>query len=31
MKAVVETAGDDAYQTFDRREEGWLKTVLDVS
>jgi threonine dehydrogenase-like Zn-dependent dehydrogenase len=21
----------DAYQTFDRREEGWLKTVLDVS
>jgi threonine dehydrogenase-like Zn-dependent dehydrogenase len=21
----------DAYETFDRREEGWLKTVLDVS
>jgi threonine dehydrogenase-like Zn-dependent dehydrogenase len=21
----------DAYQTFDRREEGWLKTVIDVS
>jgi threonine dehydrogenase-like Zn-dependent dehydrogenase len=21
----------EAYETFDRREEGWLKTVLDVS
>jgi Alcohol dehydrogenase GroES-associated len=20
----------DAYRTFDRRESGWLKTVLDV-
>jgi threonine dehydrogenase-like Zn-dependent dehydrogenase len=21
----------EAYRSFDRREEGWLKTVLDVS
>jgi threonine dehydrogenase-like Zn-dependent dehydrogenase len=21
----------EAYETFDRREEGWIKTVLDVS
>jgi threonine dehydrogenase-like Zn-dependent dehydrogenase len=21
----------EAYKTFDRREEGWLKTVLDVA
>ncbi|SEF38018.1 Threonine dehydrogenase [Amycolatopsis pretoriensis] len=25
------TSAIDAYRTFDRREEGWLKTVLDVS
>jgi threonine dehydrogenase-like Zn-dependent dehydrogenase len=24
------TAAVEAYETFDRREEGWLKTVLDV-
>ncbi|MFJ7216145.1 zinc-dependent alcohol dehydrogenase [Amycolatopsis sp. NPDC098790] len=25
------TSAIDAYRTFDRREEGWLKTVLDVA
>jgi threonine dehydrogenase-like Zn-dependent dehydrogenase len=25
------TAAIEAYETFDRREEGWIKTVLDVS
>ncbi|MEU4674045.1 zinc-dependent alcohol dehydrogenase [Amycolatopsis sp. NPDC023774] len=25
------TAAIEAYETFDRREEGWLKTVLDVA
>ena len=25
------TSAIDAYETFDRREEGWLKTVLEVS
>ncbi len=25
------TSAIEAYETFDRREEGWLKTVLDVS
>ncbi|HLU27679.1 MAG TPA: zinc-dependent alcohol dehydrogenase [Glycomyces sp.] len=25
------TAAVEAYETFDRREEGWLKTVLDVA
>jgi threonine dehydrogenase-like Zn-dependent dehydrogenase len=25
------TAAVDAYEAFDRREEGWLKTVLDVA
>jgi threonine dehydrogenase-like Zn-dependent dehydrogenase len=25
------TAAVEAYETFDRREEGWLKTVLEVS
>jgi threonine dehydrogenase-like Zn-dependent dehydrogenase len=24
-------AAVEAYETFDRREEGWLKTVLDVA
>ncbi|WNV86989.1 hypothetical protein [Umezawaea sp. Da 62-37] len=25
------TAAIEAYETFDRREEGWLKTVLDLA
>ena len=25
------TSAIEAYETFDRREEGWIKTVLDVS
>ena len=24
-------AAIEAYETFDRREEGWIKTVLNVS
>jgi threonine dehydrogenase-like Zn-dependent dehydrogenase len=27
----VSVAAVEAYETFDRREEGWLKTVLDVA
>ena len=25
------TSAIEAYQTFDRRQDGWLKTVLDVA
>jgi threonine dehydrogenase-like Zn-dependent dehydrogenase len=28
---VEEPTAIEAYRRFDRREEGWLKTVLDVS
>jgi threonine dehydrogenase-like Zn-dependent dehydrogenase len=34
MKAVVHHGSEDAisaYETFDRRGEGWIKTVLTLS